>query len=235
MNNNVEIKKRIDEVINKGKGDSFDDAYNLFNIIINYSDMFDEQVDAFQYVCKVYGTIESDESYMIKQAPYKNEKEELKENYGEIVNTLLSAYISKNCKEEEFYADIWKIIIESLIFKDEKSKVFALYYIIIDARIPYFTLGYSNRYSLSNEKYRELRTKYTTEIQRMRFILRTNFNQKTEKASSLLAELGITVPLEEASVEEIEDYERKVMQMVEILPEKKLSLDMIDDLVHGLR
>lgn len=233
MSNVTELKKRIYKIVSEGNGDSFDDAYNIYKVIVENDESFEVQVEAFRYACEIYGTIESDEKYVLDQAPYKNEKDELKTNYGEIVNSLMATYFKKNCPEEEFYSTVWKIINESLIFVDEKSKVFAIYYILIDARIPYFMLEHNNMYSLSNDKYTKLRLKYIKNIQKIRFIIKTDFSQKTEKASSLLAEFGINIPAENATIEEIEIYERKLMQMVEILPQKKAA-NVLNEIVRRL-
>lgn len=234
MCNISEVKEKIYMIVRNGDGDSFDDAYNIYKIIVENLEEFFEQVVAFQYACEIYGTLESDDTYILEKAPYKNEKSELENEFGEIVNTLLANYIKKNVPEENFYTSIWKIICDPLIFSTEKSKVFSLYYILIDARIPYFMLDYKNRYTVSNEKYKELRHKYTKEIQKMRFILKASYKQKTERASSLLAELGISVPTEEATLEQIETYEKKLMQMIEVLSDSHISPSLIRELMSGL-
>ena len=50
-----------------------------------------------------------------------------------------------------------------------------------------------------------------------------DFSQRTERASTLLNELGIVKPSIDANQEEVNKYERALMIMVEILPEKEES------------
>lgn len=229
-----DVKDKIMEVIKYGDGDSFDDAYNCFKIISDSEISFDEQVEVFSYICEYYGTIETEEKIAVDRAPYRAEKDVLKSSYGQIVDSLLIKFLKSNCNEKEFYESLWKVISSSLLFEDEKSKVFALYYIIIDARIPYFSLDFENKYSISNEKYKELRKKYVREIKKTRFILKTEFSQKTERASMLLAELHIMPPRENANPNEIDEYEEKLMKMVEILPQKNASMSSLKEIIRIL-
>lgn len=216
----MELKNEIRNILLFGKGDSFDDAYNMYNIICKESDL-DEQVSLFKYICENYGLEESNESFEVEHAPYKNMKEDLKEQYGAILNSVLKSYLKENLEEIDFYTKLWRTITESYPFDSDSAKVFAVYYTIIDKRIPYFKLDEGCKYQLSNEKYRKLRDKYKKEILKTRFILSTELSQRTEKASLLLNELGIIRPMTNASQEEIDNYEKLLMIMVEIFPEKQ--------------
>lgn len=214
------IKKRIDMVINNGDGESFDEAYHFLKLIYSEEIEIDKQIDLFQYVCENFGLNESDEGYHIEPAPYKSEKDELKQQYGQIVNSILISCLKDNLEKKEFYTKLWRSIVESFMFNDEKSKVFALYYIIIDKRIPYFQLDNECKYSLANDKYKNMRNKYKQDILKIRFILGTEFEQKTEKASILLNEFGIKKPDADADKCVAEKYEKYLMKMVELMPEK---------------
>ena len=100
-------------------------------------------------------------------------------------------------------------------FPSEASKIFAFYYIIMDSRVPYFEL--KQGYEMSNESYRRLRLKHATTLKRVRYILNADFNQKTERASLLLDELGAEMPREDTTVDAVLEYEKKLAILAEIL------------------
>lgn len=217
------IKEQIRNILLLGDGDSFDDAYNIYDLIIR-TENEDEQIDLFQYVCENYGLEESNESLEINRAPYKEEKSKLKEKYGTILNSVLETYLKENLEKKMFYSKIWKTVKDSYLFDSEAAKVFAVYFILIDKRIPYFELDSNCRYQLSNEKFRKLWNKYEIQLLKIRFILSTEFSQRTEQASTLLNEFGISKPNSDATREEVDEYERKLMMMVEIVAEEKSDI-----------
>lgn len=213
---------KIKNILLSANNDSFDIAYNIYNIIFS-EEQKNYQFELFEFVCKNFGMEESDESIEIEHAPYKSQQEILKEKYGAILNSILEACLKENLDEKEFYKKLWRSITESYFFENDAAKVFALYYTIIDKRIPYFQLDDKCKYSLSNEKYKKLRDRYKMEISKTRFILLADFSQRTERASTLLNELGIVKPGIDANQEEVNKYERALMIMVEIIPEKEES------------
>ena len=92
-----------------------------------------------------------------------------------------------------------------------------MYYVIIDKRIPCFHLDPASLYSLSNERFQQIRNENMTSIQKIRFILKAHFSQKTERASVLLAELGINPPQDERDSDNLGLYEANLIKMVEII------------------
>lgn len=219
------IKKRVDQILNKYQGEGFDVCYYLFDLLATMSQEDNNQVEVFQYICEQFKECESDDSIYVESSPFSNEIEILKSKYGDLVNSILDTYIKENYEDKEFYNIIWNVIWESTIFDSMKKKVFAFYYIVIDVRIPYFKLDVTEKYLMSDGQYRELRKRYLKEAQKINFIQKSYFNQKTERASTLLAQFGISVPAETAPLEEIEDYEKKLIQMVEIIIDKETTLE----------
>ena len=59
--------------------------------------------------------------------------------------------------------------------------------------------------------------KHATTLKRVRYILNTDFNQKTERASLLLDELGAEMPREDTTVDAVLEYEKKLAIIAEIL------------------
>lgn len=159
----------------------------------------------------------------------KGKKKILKEKYGELVNSFIEFFVAQQETSEAFYKSMWESIQSDIFFPTDASKVFAFYYVIIDRRVPYFKL--EQGYRMSNETYNKLRKKYTTLLKRVRYISNAEFEQKTERASLLLNELGVTMPDVEVNLETVEEYEQKLMAMVEILNAAKRPEIPLDALI----
>ena len=215
------IIETIDKVIYQAKGDSFDMADVLFQIIIQAE--MEIQSFAFKYVCELFGAVESSENYGISPSQYQINKDSLQEQYGEYVDSMLAMFIKQNLEEEEFYLKLWQAITSSVIFDSDAKKIFAFYYVLIDGRVPYFHLDPASLYSISNERYKTIRQNNISAVQKIGFILKADFNQKTEQASALLAEFGISVPDENEDSILIDNYERMIVQMIQVLENNKID------------
>ena len=109
----------------------------------------------------------------------------LHEQYAGVVDALFEQILSKNLPVDQFYSKIWEMISGSPSFEDDNAKAFALYYIWIDVRIPYFQL--ENGLIMSDAEFRELSESLLSSIQKARFIMRTTmYKQRTSRASALL-------------------------------------------------
>lgn len=209
-------KRGIRDFLQTVGGEPFDKCDVLFKMISAVDP--DQQSVLFQYVCEIYGAIKPSEKKTVPTSEYSAQKERLEEQYGDIVNSIIKTYSQQNNDEQVFYQAVWTLISESILFDTNAKKVFALYYVLIDKRIPYFKIDDSILYSMSNDRFTELLQQSAREGQRIRYILKSDFSQKTQKASVLLNELGISLPASD-NKEEINSYEIRLMQMVYILRE----------------
>lgn len=181
------LKVDIYNVVSRADGDAINKSYAIYSRIIMASSM-EDQVDLFKFACENYGTIQSTNENKLPTLIDKEEKTILVKNLGKFVNGILDALLRMNLTEKEFYLSLWKqISSKSFILSDEKKKVFALYYILIDNRIPYFQLGES--IVMSDEEYSALYDQLTTDLNKIRFILYSPLEQKTEQAGHLLTVL----------------------------------------------
>ena len=98
----------------------------------------------------------------------------------------------------------WDFIENGTILSEKKEKAFALYYIWIDVRIPYFELPPGLK--MENEVYQDMLDKLKPMIRKARFILFTPTDQKTERASRILKVL-----------DELEDESEKAVLMAQVL------------------
>ena len=88
---------------------------------------------------------------------------------------------------QEFYRSLWIGICNSGIITTLIERAFAMYYIAIDKKIPYFYL--KSGVLMSNEEFRACMKKNEENLQKIRFILASEYSQKTEEASLVLNEL----------------------------------------------
>lgn len=217
VSNDVPLVDQLSSFLSTADGSIFSICAGLYNIILG-ADTAQRPV-LFEKAINLYEDIDSDETIKAPVSPYDGQKKVLKEKYGDIVNSFIEFFISQKDSTEVFYENIWQAIQSDIFFPTEGAKVFAFYYVVIDSRVPYFEL--EQGYGMSNESYRKLREKHAALLKKVRYILNAEFDQKTEQASILLQELGISMPSEEDSVETVNAYEQKLMVVVEIINEMK--------------
>lgn len=225
-----DAKNAISNFLQNANGEDFDKCDILFKMISAVEST--QQSQLFKYVCEVFGAIPSNESKQVPVSKYSTQEDRLTEQYGDIVNSLIKSYGQQNEIEDIFYSKIWSIINESMIFDSEAKKIFALYYVLIDKRIPYFKIDETLLYSMSNDRFQELLRKTAQAGQRIRFILKSEFSQKSEKAAVLINELGIK-PSSSGDQQSIEEYELRLMQMVYIL--REMESDRVASLLSRLQ
>ncbi len=231
----IVARRRINSIIHAADVDT--DAFNvaqlLYTVICDYEPTL--QVRLLQYACEIFGTDGSEgKHFTIPISEYIDQKERLEEQYGDIVKSLIKSYSKENYEEKEFYGSLWRIIQESMLFDNEAKKVFALYYILIDNRIPYFKIDESLFYTMSNDRFLYLRKNTTREQQRIRYILKMDVEQRTERASILLNEFGISIPTDDSPMN-IREYEKRLMQMVYLLKESDASSEQLQSFISKLQ
>ena len=199
------------------------EIYNLCYEILASSE---DQVVAFEYVCKNFLKFPENGTIQIKEYFSKDEFDEYKSIYGETVKGLLNTNIKK-CNlgviaVEDFYKSLWEMY--CTMFPTEKGKAFAFCYTIRSKSIPYQYVG--KPLSMSNEQFKMLTEKNEASIDKIKYIYMSRYGQRTERASLLLN-----------CINEIEDFESKVVVLAhaltilgqggrKIVPDKR-DLDLI--------
>lgn len=181
-------------------------VYQLTDLILEQDESV--QYKLFQYVCEKWGTLESSGEIAPPEVISESKCEKYKVLYGEMVDGTLLSYIRlgllKNWDRDEFYKQLWMNISSNTLWTEKEEKAFAIYYIVIDARSPYFNIGSGLR--MSNEDYSHLQDEVFDKIQKFHFINALEYEQKTEKAS-LICNL----------IEELETPEKKAVLMSRII------------------
>lgn len=167
-----------------------------------------QQVECFQVLCEEYGSVKSNETVILEKAISKNELDILTDQYGEYVNQVLNSLLKKSYSEryssQQFYHNLWVAFVNSGIITSEKEYAFAIYYVIIDRKIPYFIL--EQGLQMDNQMFENYMIENRNVIAKLRFVLNHSFTQKTEEASLIVRELT-----------KLETFEEQVIAMVAIL------------------
>lgn len=200
---NVEPAKHdISELLKTVSGSKMDICHEVYKKIASYPG---NEPELLRFFFEQSEQIESNEECPVEVIFSEEEKKEyINGNYGKMIDEALEILIKKGLKKEQFYEKLWKDIITNALLDSSKLRAFAVYFIWIDMRIPYFEL--EEGIKMSGDEYRDIRNDILEEIKRARFILSVPVEQKTERASRLVKML-----------ESIEDEKKKAVLMTQIL------------------
>ena len=214
-----ELKKLLDNFSGE--------IYNLcYEVLVANID----QMAAFEYVCKNLFEYPKNGTIQIKEYFSEDELEEYESIYGDTVKGLLNTNIKK-CNfgviaVEDFYKSLWESYF--IMFPTEKGKAYAFYYTVRSKSIPYQYLG--KPLSMSDDQFRALTEQNKVSIDKLKYIVRSRYSQRTERASLLLN-----------CINEIEDFESKVVVLAHALSilsqdRKSIFTDKmdIDALIHQI-
>lgn len=189
------IKQSIIEILKNYSGSKEDIAYLIYNnAIINSGN----EPLAMALFFEISEEIESNNKKHAEKVFSEEEKYQLTLTYGKMIDGALEALLRRGLSKADFYGELWSFINESKMLSDKKLKAFTLYYLWIDVRLPYFEL--EEGIKMSNEDFIDISKNLTEEIKRIRFILNTPTDQKTERASRLVNMIENLVSQEEKTV-----------------------------------
>jgi hypothetical protein len=189
------LRKEIDVMLSSIHGSQVNICYALYKIISKAEDK--EKPKLLRYVAEVYEYIDSTKEISIDAFITENEKEQLKDRYGNLVDEMLALLLKENLIEDDFYIRLWTLL-QNPIFEEEKICAFVCYYILIDRRIPYFHLDQGLR--MTKEDYEGLIEKLRKQRAKLRFILASKFEQIAEESDLILKELDKVDYVEKVSL-----------------------------------
>lgn len=196
-----DIKQEIDKIVQQAAGNRLNIAYRIYNVIAS---AYGYEGEALEYFYESSEEVKFGEQNPDEEVFDTGEQYQLAKSYGKMIDGALEALIRQNLPRREFYEKLWDYIAQDTILADKKEKAFALYYIWIDVRIPYFELDQGLK--MPNDVYRELVIKLKPLIKKARFILYAPTDQKTERASRILKLL-----------DELQDDKEKAVLMALVL------------------
>lgn len=177
-----DYKKEIERLLKTLKGERINICAEIYRCIIEATE---NQEQLFRYFLEISEDIEGDTEgdTEAEQAFTKGERLDCKEQYGKIVDGILEKILLQRKTPDEFYEELWKSINSKDVFETEKSRMFALYYVWIDARIPYYQL--EDGLNIDKETYVATVKKVSEKARHARFILCCGLKQWTEVTSQL--------------------------------------------------
>lgn len=213
------MNKKFKELIKNYDGEIYDLCYK----IVAESD--DLKKD-FQYVCENIDLKNEQKTIEIEEYFDETEIELMKKIYANVIDGLLAQNISKVnygiVEPEQFYTTLWGDVCRN--FKETKELAFALYWIIIDKRIPYIYIG--TPLSMDDEEFKELSKANRDNIKKIEYVLRAGYSQRTEEASMLLK-----------IITDIENYKDQVIvftHLISFLQESREKSKILTDLLKKM-
>lgn len=191
----------ISQLLSSYRGNFIDCCYYICNWCSEQNYDLREEADCLKIVCELYGTFQSLKTQLVPEYINDDLKDTLKRRYGKLVNELLNTCIENayyhGDSVDEFYFRLWFSICSNGLISEIEEKAFALYYIAIDNKVPYFYLHQGLK--MNDDDYAQYVEKNMISIRKIKFILSKKFSQKTEEASLLVEELE-SVKTEEETV-----------------------------------
>lgn len=213
-NTNEHYTNLFNEFLHETKGTHFSIAHEIYKIITSYPD--EEQLDALIAICEIYGKIKPTSSARLCSSPYQENLADIKEKIGSIVKSKFDSYVNKNYHRRAFYKKCYSYIFTGKTLKEESSRIFALYMLLIDMRIPYYPYSKNSIYKMQEERFGELLEATSQERKLIKNYIYRLFPQKTMQASAILDVMGIKQPLE-SNKAATEKYEKMLIEMCYVL------------------
>lgn len=183
------------KLLEKAKGEKADIAAAVYGLI----QKTEAPLEAFRFFLENADDVDSLEEEEIESYFTASQLQKLEAGCGQMVEGIFDKLLSKNMDPEDFYSELWKKTIrDSYIFENDNEKIYALYRIWIDGRIPYFKIG--SGLKMSDEKFSAIIKEKKNEIKKAIFILNSSFSQRTERCSLLVDILDACAEEEEKAV-----------------------------------
>lgn len=178
-----------------------------------------QSAQLLQFFCETAEGINSSGESEAQEMFTEGETIDYENSYGKIIDGILGKLLLEKPQKGDFYEALWQKITLKELFEDEKTQVFALYYVWMDSRIPYFELPETLR--VEREEYGQIVDKLLNKEQKARFILASDFKQWSE-VCYLLLEL----------LDEVEDKKEKAVLLSYIFQLREKML--LNELLPGI-
>lgn len=188
-------RKQLTEFLSHAKGEKIDIAAAVYYLIVKE----ENRAAAFRFFLENAGMIDSSEEKDVQSVFTASEEQKLFNSCNKLAVGILDNVIEEDLDEDTFYCELWRRgIEENSTLSQEKQKIYALYRIWMDGRIPYFKLARGLR--MSNERFTEITEANMENIRKIIFVLNSKFSQRTERSSQLLRILDSCATEEDRAV-----------------------------------
>ncbi|MCW5649790.1 MAG: hypothetical protein KIS62_08600 [Ramlibacter sp.] len=214
-----QLAAEIDTALSLGDGTKINLSYTILKII-QRADLSDQPV-LIRHAAESFENAQSSKEIQIDAFINDTERALLEKKFGKLVDQMLNLIFSDNAPEEKFYANL-QALLQNPLFPDEKTRTFAFYFALIDKRLPYFQL--TQGLKMSDDDWKQSHRRLSRERAKIRFILNSEFKQRSEEADLLLKEICAQ-----------KNYEDQVSLMGYILFERGGARQGLDALMKTIR
>ena len=172
---------RIDNILRLASGSVINKVAALYAIIMNVPESIRPAL--LRMTAENFGLTDSAEKRAVPDKISDGERDALKGAYGKTVDAMLDALVHSNPSVEGFYGGLYSLI-QNPFFHKEHAKIFALYYVLIDKRIPYYQLPEGLR--MSDEEFQDRLRRNRGLRMQLAFVLACKYEQRTEEADIIL-------------------------------------------------
>lgn len=198
-------KKRLDkqfsEILAHTQGDKIEIAARVYKFI----QQEENSSSALQYFLENIDDMDNFENEEISEDKelerifHEESIEKLTKECSQLVGGVLDKIIGQNLEPEDFYQELWeKGIEENVLLSKEKEKIYALYRIWTDGRIPYFKLD--EGVYMDSDRFSAILKEKRKDVKKMIFIFNSVFSQRTERSSQFVKILDACKTDEEKAV-----------------------------------
>lgn len=165
----------------------------------------------------------------VEEVPIKytdQQLEDLKNRFGRVVDGMLEALVQMKMAEEEFYCRLYSDVVSSPFLSGEGARAFALYWILVDKKIPYFRVDIAHATRMPDAEYRRVMKLLNKHRAKVRFVQQLKLEQRTQVADLVLEVF-----------DSLTDRRERVVLMSAILSERETlgGLDLVSELHKALR
>lgn len=197
----MNYKKILADFLSTCDGSILDVFYSIYSIIESLEK--EEQPSAVMYLCENIHSLESDYSKRIEKRYYTDEQaqkahKKINKKFKKVLNDLIEESSKKFVEPIVFYRVVWNMI-QSSIFTTKRERAFALFRVVDHDLIPYRGVGIG--LTMDQNKYEAIvDTLEKTVLDDTEYIIKLNYDQKTQRASLLVDKLLSLNNKEEQSV-----------------------------------
>lgn len=203
------LEAELQQLLQGAKGEKIDIAASVYDIIKKA----ERPAEQLRFFLESADEIESSGENEVEKRFTASEVQKLKNDCEQLISGALSKMINSSLEEDAFYQGLWENVIDNNpMLSTENEKIYALYQIWRDGRIPYFKLEQGLK--MSNERFKEISMENRGLLKKAIFVMNREFEQKTERSSNIVRILDMCKNEEEKAVilaQVLDIGERKVL------------------------
>ena len=180
-NEEMEFIQEVESFLRTCSGHVLDICYSLLKILESHRDY---SASGLKFFLTRYEDIDTDKSKPVDPVFKIAQVEIFEKKFGDVINKFIDEKAESKTQVDLFYVSLWDEILNGEKFTSEEEKAFAIYLALRNPRIPFFDL--EDGLLMSDETYANTFRENFESVQKIRYILATRFDQKTQQASLLL-------------------------------------------------